>query len=158
MDRINHVKIVTPDPAALNVFLTEVMDFPKGWSLGDVLNSPPADLPSGGRAADGSFTVESVSEFRGAEGGGFIAGSPESKQFQIFEGKKAHIWGIALGTRNLEQAYERCVERGIPATPPAVTPWSDKNSIRFFFAEVAGIVFEVMRAEGPLEGGRPTGT
>ena len=48
--------------------------------------------------------------------------------------------------RNLERAHQRCVERGIPCTEPALTPWGDAG-IRFFFAEVGGIVFEVMRAE-----------
>ena len=148
MDRINHVKIVSPDPAAIDRFLREVVDIPEGWSLGP-LDPPPADVPSPARDADGNFSLESVTAFRGSSPsfGGFITGSPESRQFQIFQADKPQIWGVAIGTRNLERAHERCVERGIPCTDPSVTPWGDDGSIRFFFAEVGGIVFEVMRAE-----------
>jgi hypothetical protein len=88
-----------------------------------------------------------VGEFRGAGGlGGRITGSTESRQFQILRGDRPHIWAVAIGTRHLERAHERCVERGIPCTEPALTAWGDAG-IRFFFAEVGGIVFEVMRAE-----------
>jgi catechol 2,3-dioxygenase-like lactoylglutathione lyase family enzyme len=148
MDRINHVKIVTPDPEAVKRFLTEVLDVPEGWSLGEVTMAPPADLRSPARDASGEFTGDSVSDFRGASpsGGGMIVGSPESRQFQVFAGERAHIWGVAVGTRNLERAHERCVAAGFPCTEPALTPWGDAG-IRFFFAEVGGVVFEVMRAE-----------
>jgi hypothetical protein len=33
MDRINHVKIVSPDPDAIDRFLTEVLEIPAGWAL-----------------------------------------------------------------------------------------------------------------------------
>jgi catechol 2,3-dioxygenase-like lactoylglutathione lyase family enzyme len=158
MDRLNHVKIVTPDPEAVDRFLTEVVEVPSGWRLGvtpaaDAASRPetpsppvPAAWPLG---ADGRLTVESVMEFRGAtEMEGFITGSTESRQFQILRGARPLIWGVAIGTRHLERAHERCLERGIPCTEPAVTAWGD-GSIHFFFAEVGGIVFEVMRAEGP---------
>jgi hypothetical protein len=148
VDRINHVKIVSPDPAAIDRFLREVVDIPEGWPLGP-LDAPPADVRSPARDAEGNFTMDAVSAFRGSSTsfGGFITGSPESRQFQIFEADTPHIWGVAIGTRNLERAHDRCVERGIPCTDPAVTPWGDSGSIHFFFAEVGGIVFEVMRAE-----------
>ena len=147
MDRINHVKIVSPDPAAIDRFLREVVDIPEGWPLGP-LDPPPADAPSPACDADGNFSLDTVTAFRGSSSfGGFITGSSESRQFQIFQADTPKIWGVAIGTRNLERAYERCVERGIPCTEPTVTPWGDSGSIRFFFAEVGGIVFEVMRAE-----------
>lgn len=145
MDRLNHVKIVTPDPDAIDRFLREVLDIPEGWQLGDAAPARPAVSPA--RGPDGKFTGDSVNTFRGATGfGGRITGSTESRQFQILHGDKPHVWGIAIGTRQLERAHERCVERGIPCTEPALTPWGDAG-IRFFFAEVGGIVFEVMRAE-----------
>jgi len=146
VDRINHVKIVTPDPNAIDQFLREVLDVPEGWSLGDI---PVAtdEVRSPARGPDGAFTAESVHAFRGAEGaGGCITGSTESRQFQILQGDRAHIWGVAIGTRYVERAHQRCVERGIACTEPALTEWGD-GGIRFFFAEVGGIVFEVMRAE-----------
>jgi catechol 2,3-dioxygenase-like lactoylglutathione lyase family enzyme len=147
MDRINHVKIVTPDPEAVNRFLTQVLDIPEGWSLGEVTLPAPADLRSPARDASGQFTAESVSDFRGATGGGgMIVGNEQSRQFQVFQGETAHIWGVAVGTRHLERAHERCVAAGFPCTEPALTPWGDAG-IRFFFAEVGGVVFEVMRAE-----------
>ena len=145
MDRINHVKIVSPDPGAIDAFLTEVLDVPEGWSLGDFA-PPPADMPSPARDPDGQLTPDSVMAFRGSSSGGRITGSGESRQFQLLHGEKPHLWSVAIGTRHLERAHERCIARGIPCTEPALAAWGD-GGIRFFFAEVGGIVFEVMRAE-----------
>jgi catechol 2,3-dioxygenase-like lactoylglutathione lyase family enzyme len=146
VDRLNHVKIVTPDPEAIDSFLRDVLEIPEGWKLGETVPATgPASSPA--RGLDGEFTVETVSAFRGAGGlGGLITGSTESRQFQILQGEKAHIWGVAIGTRHLERAHERCLARGIPCTEPELTAWGD-GGIRFFFAEVGGIVFEVMRTE-----------
>ena len=149
MDRINHVKIVTPDPAAVDRFLREVVEVPAGWPLGvPDTDAAPADVRSPARDESGRFTAESVHAFRGSSSfaGGFITGSTDSRQFQIFPGPTPHIWAVAIGTRHLERAHARCVERDIPCTEPSVTPWGD-GSIRFFFAEVGGIVFEILRAE-----------
>ena len=91
---------------------------------------------------------------RGDDGsGGYITGSPESRQFQILRGPKAHIWSVAVGTRNLEQAHARCRERGIPCSDMELVPWGKGQGIRAFFAEVGGIVFEVMRVEAVAERG-----
>ncbi len=148
MDRINHVKIVSPDPEAIDRFLREVVQIPEGWQLGDPPEGYEAPaVVSPARDADGNFTVDSVHDFRGASGfGGLITGSTESRQFQILRGERPHIWGVAIGTRDIEGAHERCVAAGLPCTEPAVTPWGT-GGIRFFFVEVGGIVFEVMRAE-----------
>ncbi len=148
MDRINHVKIVTPDPGAVDRFLREVLEIPEGWRLGDApTTDPPAPVVSPARTKEGDFTVDSVHDFRGSDGfSGRITGSTESRQFQILHGDGAHIWAVAVGTRHLERANERCVAAGVPCTEPGVTPWGE-GGIRFFFAEVGGIVFEVMRAE-----------
>jgi hypothetical protein len=151
VDRLNHVKIVTPDPAAVDTFLREVVDIPEGWQLGPLPEGDgSAGVASPARDADGSFTSESVMTFRdpspAAEFGGFITGSTDSRQFQITTGSAPKIWGIAIGTRHLERAHERCTERGIPCTEIRLTPWGESGTINFFFAEVGGIVFEVMRA------------
>jgi len=140
MDRLDHVKIVSPDPAAIDRFLREVLDIPEGWPIG---STPPAPAPSGG-----ALTIEGVLDRRGgdATASGFITGSTQSRQFQVFRGERPQIWAVAIGTRHLERAHERCVERGIPCTEPSPTEWGD-GTIRFFFAEVGGILFEVMRAE-----------
>jgi hypothetical protein len=147
MDRLNHVKVVTPDPKAVEAFLLEVLELPAGWQLGDVAPIPDADIRAVEREADGNITVDSVMKFRGqAEGlnGGMIVGDTVSRQFQIFEGPRAHIWGVAIGSRHLERAHERCRARGIPCTEIRPTPWHG-SSLEFFFAEVGGIVFEVLR-------------
>jgi hypothetical protein len=146
MDRLNHVKIVTPDPKAVEAFLLEVLELPAGWQLDDV-TSLPVNVRTVERDADGNITVDSVVKFRGwAEGlnGGMIVGDTVSRQFQIFEGPKAHIWGVAIGSRHLERAHERCRARGIPCTEIRPAPWHG-SSLEFFFAEVGGIVFEVLR-------------
>ena len=156
MDRINHVKIVTPDPAAIERFLREVLEVPEGWQLGDGGGEPPSEPVVGpARAADGSLTSESIRAFsrvQGSEPGvagvrGFIAGDPMSRQFQILKGEQPKVWAVAIGSRNVERAHERCVERGIPCTEPQVTKWGADGRVTFIFAEVGGIVFEVMRAE-----------
>ena len=149
MDRLNHVKIVTPDPAAIDRFLREVVDIPEGWPLGSLSADGGADaVRSPALDAGGNLTNDSVSAFRGSSTsfGGFITGSTDSRQFQILEGAEPKIWGIAIGTRHLERAHERCVERGIPCTELQLTAWGESGTINFFFAEVGGIVFEVMRA------------
>src|SRR4029434_7252193 len=33
MDRINHVKIVSPEPEAVDRFLREVLEIPEGWRI-----------------------------------------------------------------------------------------------------------------------------
>ena len=69
MDRINHVKILTPDPEAVNPFLTEVLDVPAGLSIGPIVGAPPDECPSPARDARGDLTIESVLAFRGAISG-----------------------------------------------------------------------------------------
>jgi hypothetical protein len=147
MDRINHVKIVTPDPTAIEEFLVEVLEIPQGWELGAITPIPDLDLRTVEREADGNITVGSVMEWRGqADGysGGVIVGDPSSRQFQIFQGPRAHVWAIAIGTRHLERGHERCRARQIPCTEIGQTPWHG-STLEFFFAEVGGIVFEVLR-------------
>ncbi|MFI5040742.1 MAG: VOC family protein [Acidimicrobiales bacterium] len=142
MDRLDHVKIVSPDPAAIDRFLHEVLEIPAGRAIGPP--APDADAPP---AAD-PLTIEGVLEFRAGDpiGSGYIIGSPDSRHFQVFKGERAHIWAVAVGTRHLERAHERCVALGIPCTEPSVTAWGG-GAVRFFFAEVGGILFEVMRSE-----------
>ena len=148
MDRLNHVKIVTPDPAAVDRFLREVVDIPEGWPLGELSADAPREYRSPPLDDDGNLTDDSVSAFRGAgtSFGGFITGSTDSRQFQILQGDEPKVWGVAIGTRYLERAHERCVERAIPCTEIRLTPWGESGTINYFFAEVGGIVFEVMRA------------
>jgi hypothetical protein len=58
MDRINHVKIVSPDPEAIDRFLREIVQIPEGWKLGEPPDNyePPPSIPSAARDATGEFT------------------------------------------------------------------------------------------------------
>ena len=148
MDRINHVKVVTPEPELVEAFLREVCDIPEGWPLGDAERVPP-DAPLG---PGGELTQDDVVQRRNAGDGvvsarGFIAGSPESRQFQIFASDTPAIWAICVGTRHIERAHDRCRERGIPATPITVADWNERDNIRNFFCVVGGLMFEVIRVE-----------
>ena len=143
MDRLNHVKIVTPEPAAVDRFLREVLDLPEGWPIPSS-NAPPEYPP----VPEMAVSWENVMERRGDDdSGGCITGTTESGQFQILRGPKPHIWSIAVGTRHIERAHQRCVERGIACSEMQLVDWNEKDDIRAFFAEVGGIVFEVMRVE-----------
>ncbi len=143
MDRINHVKIVTPEPEAVDRFLREVLDLPAGWKIPGLRaakSHPPAQAEP--------VTWESVLARRGDDGGGgYITGSPESRQFQILGGPRAGIWSVAVGTRHLERAHQRCKERGIPCSDMQLVDWNERDGVRAFFAEVGGILFEVLRVE-----------
>jgi hypothetical protein len=144
MDRINHVKIVTPEPEAVDRFLREVLEVPKGWPLVFKKGPTPVCAPAPTRPV----TWQSVLERRGDDGsGGFITGSTESRQFQILRGPRAGIWSVAVGTRHIERAHARCVERGIPCSEVQLVDWNERDGVRAFFAEVGGILFEVMRVE-----------
>lgn len=145
MDRVNHVKIVTPDPAAVDRFLREVLDIPAGWPLPSFSGAEPREYPA---VESKPVTWENVMTRRGDDGtGGFITGSGESKQFQILRGPQAGIWSVAIGTRHIERAHKRCTEAGIPCSDMQLVDWNENDGVRAFFAEVGGIMFEVMRVE-----------
>jgi hypothetical protein len=150
MDRLNHVKIVTPDPEAVDRFLREILEVPAGWPIpafepGDTPKYPPAERRP--------VTWESVISRRSDDGsGGFITGSEESKQFQILRGPRPAIWSVAIGTRHIERAHRRCVDAGIPCSEMLLADWTEKDGVRAFFAEVGGIIFEVMRVEPKNQG------
>ncbi len=143
MDRINHVKIVTPEPEAVDRFLREVLDVPEGWEIPGARRGrehPPVEPRP--------VTWETVLERRGDDGGGgYITGSPESRQFQILRGPEPRLWSVAVGTRHIERAHQRCKERGIPCSEMQLVDWNERDGVRAFFAEVGGILFEVMRVE-----------
>ena len=48
MDRINHVKVVTPEPELVDAFLREVCDIPEGWPL----SPQPSGSPRTARRSD----------------------------------------------------------------------------------------------------------
>ncbi|HEX5586159.1 MAG TPA: hypothetical protein VFZ17_02530 [Acidimicrobiia bacterium] len=148
MDRINHVKLTTPNPELVDAFLRQVVDIPEGWPLG--ANAPviTSDMPLG---PGGDLDPMVVNDTRNAGVGlnvtGFISGDTNSRQFQILSGENAQVWAVCIGTRYIERARERCAERGIPATPITVADWNERDNIVNFFCVVGGIMFEVIRVE-----------
>jgi hypothetical protein len=115
MDRINHVKVVTPEPELVDAFLREVCEIPEGWPLSEqsaeLRPGPLAPLGPGGE-----ITMEEVMGPRGpSDAVGFITGDSTSRQFQIFKSAgNAAFWAVCIGTRNIEAAT-RSAWRGIPA-------------------------------------------
>lgn len=143
--RLNHVKVVTPQPEIVDAFLREVCDIPEGWPLSDGAVPLGAGAPLG---PGGDLPPEVVADRRRVTGQrGFVAGSPESRQFQIFEADAAAFWAVCISTRHVEDLYERAKARGVPCTPIDVADWNDRDNIRYFFCLVAGLMFEVMRVE-----------
>jgi len=152
--RINHVKVVCPNPHIVNAFLTQVCDIPEGWPLGARAGADPnattvpPDEPLG---PGGELTMSSILASRGyggpGAGGGFITGDSSSRQFQILSGEPADVWGLCISTRHIEDVYERAIARGVPCTPITVADWNERDDIRNFFCIVDGITFEVIRVE-----------
>jgi hypothetical protein len=155
VDRLNHVKIVTPHPEYIDAFLREVCDVPEGWPLGENVGqerlAPDAPLGPGGDLTQDDFVAHRTGGDTGGRMAGFIVGSPESRQFQVFHNESPRIWAICIGTRHVERAHERCRARGIPATPITVADWNERDNIRNFFCVVDGVMFEVIRVE-PKDG------
>ncbi len=148
MDRINHVKLVTPEPELVDAFLREVCEIPEGWPLGaqSTEAGPGPLVPLG---PGGELSMDDVLAQRGGtETVGFITGDSQSRQFQILKSPgNAAFWAICIGTRNIEGAHEKCHARGIPATPITVADWNERDNIRNFFCVVGGLMFEVIRVE-----------
>ena len=148
MDRINHVKIRTPHPEIVDAFLRQVCEIPDGWPLGAGSTAAPARRAARVRAARStSPTMTGDPDADGSGPGGFITGDETSRQFQIFGSPTPRIWAICIGTRHIERAHERCLARGIPATPILVADWNERDNIRNFFCLVDGLTFEVIRVE-----------
>ena len=144
--RINHVKLVTPQPELVDAFLTEVCDIPDGWPLGKTDRPSLEDgAPLG---PGGSLSADDVFAKRRTTGtDGYIAGDSSSRQFQILQGDPAAVWAVCISSRDIEGIYERATTRGVPCTPITVADWNERDNIRNFFCVVAGIMFEVIRVE-----------
>jgi len=85
MARINHVKVVTPEPELVDAFLREVCEIPEGWPLG----AQSAELrpgPLAPRGPGGEITMEEVMGRRGPRAAvGYTTGCSTSRQFQIYK-------------------------------------------------------------------------
>jgi catechol 2,3-dioxygenase-like lactoylglutathione lyase family enzyme len=143
--RINHVKLITPEPEVINAFLTQVCDVPEGWPLGGGAAVLPPDAPLG---PGGDLPVEAIGERRLTTGPkGFIVGDVPSRQFQVLEGGPADFWAVCVSTRDIEGVLERAKARGVPCTPITIADWNERDNIANFFCVVAGLMFEIIRVE-----------
>jgi hypothetical protein len=146
MNRLNHVKIISTDPAAVERFLRLVAEVPAGWPLGD--QARQLSSPAGPPLAEPTLTGDDVFALRGATStNGYIVGDERSRQFQILRGEASRIWAIAIGTRDVARAHALCLEHGFEASPIDVTPWGNGRAVRFFFAKAGGVMFELMSVE-----------
>ena len=143
--RVNHIKLIAPQPEVINAFLTEVCDIPEGWPLSTGAAVLPPDTPLG---PGGDLPMEAIGDRRRTTGGsGFIAGDASSRQFQIFQGEPADFWAICISTRYIEDVYARAKARGIPCTPITVADWNERDNIRNFFCIVGDLMWEIIRVE-----------
>lgn len=158
---VNHIKIVTPDPSAVNEFLSDVVGITKSWpveALGGQgalgmfgVGAPPSEPHPPVDDGSGKLPLEQVYTTRGADGtGGYVVGDLFStRRFQVFQGEEPHIWAVALSAPNIEEARAKCQEKGYPVSEIyVVTPFGVPNErCRFMFTRVGGITFELLRRE-----------
>jgi len=134
---VQHVKIVSPDPAAVYSFLVDVVGLDGG---GNFQRSDQETDPS-----EGPLTWERVMHLRAAsQPTGYIAGTPMTRQFQILGSDQAALWASAIATRDVEAARSRCLAAGIEVTETRVTKMG-ANQISACFARVGGVIFELMQ-------------
>jgi hypothetical protein len=114
--------------------------------MGAVESIVPRQVSSPARDENGEFTRTAYLEFRGGgeSPAGFIVGNAQTREFQLVAGEDPHISGVAIGTRDVEGAHDRCRVFGALCTDIHEHEWGD-GTITFFYAEVGGIVFEIMR-------------
>jgi hypothetical protein len=146
MDRVNHLKLVSPDPARVEEFLTEVVHLPPGWTIGGFRRGDTDDGLQG--SSSQPFSWDDVDQLRGTTGGGgIVVGDETSRQFQVLQSDRANIWAIAIGTRDFDGAWNRAKERGLPMSDVRIVDWSPQDRVRAFNVRVGGLNFEVMRVE-----------
>jgi hypothetical protein len=153
MNRIQHIKVVTDAPEELRTFLREVAELPDSFDIQAYGTDPPGNVQTRAKVVlrGPELTWDDIASTRGRSGEpGFVSGSVETRQLQVFPGEVPGIWAIAIGTRDLEGVHHKCTTRGIPTTPIELTPFVGSN-VRAFFVIVGGITFEFLRVE-PLDG------
>lgn len=149
MNRIQHIKVVVTDVDEVREFLRDVADLPEGFEIQAYAADPQGHVQTRyvSPPAGPDLTWDDISSLRGLSGEpGFIAGSVESRQVQVFPGAVPGIWAIAIGTRDVEGVHAKCIARGWPTTEITVTPFAG-NAVRAFFVMVGGVAWEFMRVE-----------
>jgi len=147
VNRLNHVKLVTPEPDAVVRFLTEVAGLPQGFEVPSEHIGPAAEWRPEPEEQS-KLTMDDIISMRGANGkSGFIVGDGTSRQLQIMSGDHAAVWAVTVGTTDVDAAYERCQAKGYVCTPRNMVPFVGGDKIHYFFARVGGLVFEIMNIE-----------
>jgi len=150
-NRIQHIKLVAPNPAVVRAFLTQVCEIPEGDEFapeGRERPDPiPVDQPLG--PGEGTLTLQDITDQLATEGpgtGGFhIVGDTASRQFQIRSGAPGDVWAIVIASRDVEAVRARAEARGIVCSPIEDYSIGLPQDDRAFFCIVEGITFEVIQ-------------
>jgi len=149
--RIQHIKLIVPNPAVVRAFLTQVCEIPDGEEFApegrDRTDPIPLDQPLG---PGGEITLEKdINPTLATEGPGtgdfFIIGDISSRQFQIRSGAPGDVWAIVLASRDVEAVRERALARGIVCSPIEDYSIGLPQDDRAFFCIVEGITFEILQ-------------
>jgi hypothetical protein len=150
-NRIQHIKLVAPNPAVVRAFLSQVCEIPDAAEFApegqDRPEPIPVDQPLG--PGDGSLTLDDITDELASEGpgtGGFyIVGDTASRQFQIRSGAPGGVWAIVIASRDVEAVRARAVARGIVCSPVENYSIGLPQDDRAFFCIVEGITFELIQ-------------
>lgn len=150
-NRIQHLKLVAPNPAVVRAFLTQVCEIPDGEEFaleGRAHPDPmPADQPLG--PGEGTLTMQDITDELASEGPGtgdfFIVGDTASRQFQIRSGAPGGVWAIVIASRDVASVRARAEARGIVCSPIEDYSIGLPQDDRAFFCIVEGITFELIQ-------------
>ena len=149
--RIQHIKLIVPNPAVVRAFLTQVCEIPEDDQFApfgrDQAEPISLDQPLG---PGGEISLENdVNSKLATEGPGtgefFIVGDISSRQFQIRSGAPGDVWAIVLATRDVEAVRERAIARGIVCSPVEDYSIGLPQDDRAFFCIVEGVTFEIIQ-------------
>ena len=150
-NRIQHIKLVAPNPAVVRAFLTQVCDIPDTGEFApegrDRPDPIPFDQPLG--PGKGELTLQDITDKIATEGPGtgefFIVGDTSSRQFQIRSGAPGDVWAIVIATRDVAAVRAKAEARGIVCSSIEDYSIGLPQDDRAFFCIVEGITFEVIQ-------------
>jgi len=150
-NRIQHIKLIAPNPAVVRAFLTQVCDIPEGEEFAREGNEQPAPIPiDQPLGPGGEITLEKdINAKLATEGPGtgefFIIGDISSRQFQIRSGAPGDVWAIVIASRDVAAVRERAIARGVACSPIEDYSIGLPQDDRAFFCIVEGITFEIIQ-------------
>jgi hypothetical protein len=150
-NRIQHIKLVAPNPAVVRAFLTQVCEIPDSAEFApegrDRPDPIPVHQPLG--PGDGQLTLQDITDKIATEGPGtgdfYIVGDTASRQFQIRSGAPGDVWAIVIASRDVDAVRARAVARGIVCSPVENYSIGLPQDDRAFFCIVEGITFELIQ-------------